>query len=226
MASERAAGTAGAGSLAVVDELIDSILANPRDEKLKVLQLGGKMACVNRVSGGCGVDFLLALGYTEKKGFLVHSGRHDPAILYLAKEAIGKAREGYNYQVAEALDASNASAHRDAEEARAAMALKKTVKEPGAGETRTRLTFQVSRAGGKAGREAQYERSFRPDDTLADVVHFLGTRDSDQVSAPCLRHPLPMALPFRDFSSSLLPFPAPSWLNGPAPAYHDLSSLP
>lgn len=81
-----------------------------------------------------------------KKPFFVY-GRHDPAIVWMAKASLEKARTGFEYQMAAALDASEATAHQDASVAVAAMRQKAAVPEPTGTSLKTRIVFHLPKGG-------------------------------------------------------------------------------
>ena len=199
---------ADAEALNALSELVDKLTRNPTDQTAAVLMLKGKLAPVAQAAGGIGVQFLQELGYARNKGFWAlqskgagggsGAGRE---VFLQAKMALDQAKGDFEYQLAQTAAASRASAVDEAAAALRSLRSKPPKPEPAADDPAalsTRLVFHfkaVSPGGGDSGAAAEdlptagkLERRFAPDDSLADVVHYLGTLDERSRNAPPSSH--------------------------------------
>ena len=109
----------------------------------------------------------------------------------MAKASLEKARTGFEYQMAAALDASEATAHQDASVAVAAMRQKAAVPEPTGTSLKTRIVFHLPKGGPGGG--VSYLNFIR----LARVSPAPLTRRLTQTSCPTLNAPHPLEKAFR-----------------------------
>lgn len=183
MASARASQALGAGALDAAAELVAGLTADPRDSRLSVVQVSsGRFAALGQLADGAGTRFLQELGYAKDRGFwLLRGGRGaDPALLWMAQQAIERARAGFGFRLAEALAASTESLYHDGEMARSQLHHKPVAPVPTGAAPKTRIFLRVMDSTGSS-EVLRFERFFAPDDSLSDLVHVLGTLPDHQV---------------------------------------------
>uniref|UniRef100_A0A7S2W3W4 WLM domain-containing protein n=1 Tax=Rhizochromulina marina TaxID=1034831 RepID=A0A7S2W3W4_9STRA len=76
----------GVATLALI---VTNLLAHPQDEKFRRLRIGNKRMSRTLGSSGPGIDFLREIGFSFSEPGLLEVARPDPAVLWLASQALG-----------------------------------------------------------------------------------------------------------------------------------------